>query len=252
MLDAGWPALCNILHHLWSSLLFSIRSVHCTVACDNTVDGQIPALQLVWYWYGEYTNIYIYTYISYIISHYISLIHSNWCKMSFMKRSSTTSYSDLWTGRSGPTTPDRGCGPQNGSWLAGKEKWVIRKIRYTNHYRVVPRLRPVVFHCLSIFESVSSGSSCCFACLHFPKVGHSQSVKVVCNLKHGQWKLNPTKKQSIKHASFAFAIDEIEFWTFLTQCTNSRVFSHFQFRRHPRSMSFAALPRHRSSPRRES
>ena len=63
--------------------------------------------------------------------------------------------------------------------------------------------------------SIICRASCCFACLYFPKVGHSQSVKVVCNLKQGQWRLNPTKKQSIKHASFAFAIDEIEFWTFL-------------------------------------
>ena len=32
----------------------------CNVACDNMVDGQNPALRLVWYWYGEYIPVHFF------------------------------------------------------------------------------------------------------------------------------------------------------------------------------------------------
>ena len=122
----GWLIQWGVMQCLSSPLerqLFSIRSVHCTVACDNTVDGQIPALQFVWYWYGEYIYIRIYIYIH--IIHNISLQFFNPFQLVQDVVYEEEQYHQLqWplTGRSGPTTPDRGCGPQNGSWLAGKEE----------------------------------------------------------------------------------------------------------------------------------
>ena len=91
--------------------------------CGWTNPGSPVGMVLVW-WIYICICIYIHLYIH--IIHNISLHFFHPFQMVQDVVHEEEQYYQLqWplTGRSGPTTPDRGCGPQNGSWLAGKEEW---------------------------------------------------------------------------------------------------------------------------------